>query len=416
MASEVDVLDVEQLERCIQKLHAYLGAQDYAGHDPYDGLESRVFQALPLRRWKWAQIAMTQFMKRSPWNVRSLLRVPRGRNPKGVALCVSALIHLARTLGAQAVQEETRRLLDWLAEHKAQGYSSFCWGYNFDWRSRAFFVAKNTPNLNCSIFVAHALLDAHEQFGDATDLEMARSTCAFLREHLLARASGEIYFRYIPGNDTAVYNVNLLAAALLARVYSRTGEPELLELAREAARFSVRRQNHDGSWYYGEAGHQRWIDNFHTGFNLIALSRYARYTGDETFRGALQKGRAFWEQQFFGPAGAAKYYPDAAYPLDVHCAAQAIVTHLEFFREEPQAVEKARRVAAWALRNLKSPDGTFYFQIHRFYAIRIPYLRWSQAWMFYALTLLLEVWRGARMSVEACVTARGQNPASGMPG
>ena len=416
MASEADVLEIEQLERCVDKLRAYLRAQDYAGYDPYDGLESRVFQALPLQRWKWARIAMTQFMKRSPWNLRGLLRVPRGRNPKGVALCVSALIHLARASEGQADQEETHGLVDWLTEHKAQGYSSCCWGYNFDWQSRSFFAAKNTPNVNCSIFVANALLDAHEQFGHVAHLEMARSTCAFLQDHLLARTDGGIYFRYVPGNDTVVHNVNLLAAALLARVFAQTGEQGLLELAREAARFSVKRQNDDGSWYYGEAGNQRWIDNFHTGFILVALSRYMRYTGDQSFRGPLQKGRIFWEQRFFGSDGAPKYHPDAAYPFDVHSAAQAVVTHLEFSQEEPEAVEKARHVAAWALRNLWSADGFFNFQIHRFYTIRIPYLRWSQAWMFCALTLLLEIWRTARPGGEACVTARGQNSTPGAPG
>ncbi len=138
---------------------------------------------------------------------------------------------------------------------------------------------------------------------------------------------------------------------------------------------------------------------------MVALSRYARYTGDKSFHEALQKGRTFWEQRFFKPHGAPKYYPDEDYPLDVHSAAQAIITHLEFAGDNLEDLDRARRMAAWAFRNLWSADGFFYFQIHRFYKIRIPYVRWNQAWMFYALTLLLERCRAARPDSEACLTA-----------
>src|SRR6185503_14269585 len=128
----------------------------------------RVFSALPFRHLRWARIAMIQGMKRSPWNLRGLLGVPRERNPKGIALCVSALAQLARSKKAPAqpsAEEEARRLLGWLAEHRAPGYSSFCWGYNFDWQSRSFFAPRNTPNVMCCISVASALPDAYEQFG-----------------------------------------------------------------------------------------------------------------------------------------------------------------------------------------------------------------------------------------------------------
>jgi hypothetical protein len=375
---------------CVGQLRTYLQAHDYSGFDPYDGLQSRVFQALPLRSWKWARTAMTQAMKRSPWNLRRALLTPPAHNPKGVALCVSALAHLARASGDTSCATEARRLLAWLTKNSAPGYSVPCWGYNFDWQSRTFYAPRDTPNLACCIAAADALLDAHEQFDGAPYLEMARGTCAFFEQHMLIRASGEAYFRYIPGNDVAFHNVNLLAAALLARVAAATGESHLRDLARQVIAFSVRRQNADGSWFYGESGNQRWIDNFHTGFSLVALSRYRRVSGDQSFSGALAKGRAFWERNFFEPDGAPKYYPGQKYPLDVHSAAQAILTHLEFSGGDPYALEQARRIAAWSLQHLWSTEGFFYFQIHRFYTIRIPYVRWSQAWMFYALAALQE--------------------------
>jgi hypothetical protein len=44
------------------------------------------------------------------------------------------------------------------------------------------------------------------------------------------------------------------------------------------------------------------------------------------------------------------------------------------------------------LKNLYSSQGFFYFRKGRFLTNRIPYMRWSQAWAFHALTerLLVE--------------------------
>ena len=58
---------------------------------------------------------------------------------------------------------------------------------------------------------------------------------------------------------------------------------------------------------------------------------------------------------------------------------------------EPDAAELARRVAAWAVRELYDPRGFFYYQKRRLYTVRTPYMRWSQAWMAYGLARTLEV-------------------------
>jgi hypothetical protein len=37
------------------------------------------------------------------------------------------------------------------------------------------------------------------------------------------------------------------------------------------------------------------------------------------------------------------------------------------------------------ISHLQDEKGFFYFQKHKFYGIRIPYIRWAQAWAFHAL-------------------------------
>src|SRR5207253_2549716 len=87
-------------------------AQGLAGYDPYDGLNSRLFQATPLSKSRAARLAWTQFHKRSPINFRPLVRIPRERNAKAIALfTLTALADYRRTRTKEA-EIEARELLD----------------------------------------------------------------------------------------------------------------------------------------------------------------------------------------------------------------------------------------------------------------------------------------------------------------
>lgn len=376
-----------QVESTLTSLTEYLVALDFAGYDPYDGLGSALFQKVPLRNSKWARLAVTHLNKRSPVNLRSLLDVPTGRNPKGLALCASAFLKLRNEPQPDFYLDLASELLTWLLRNACQGFTGSSWGYNFDWQSRTFFVRKGTPNAICTIFVANALLDAFEAFQEGVYLEHARACCDFLLQHLLAKYGREIYFRYIPAQDTQIHNVNLLAATLLSRVAAITNEGQLVDIARQAIMFTSARLRDDGSWPYGQAPNQSFIDNYHTGFNLIALSQYRFYSRDDSFANVTQMGYEFWDRNFWHGEGP-KFYPDSHYPVDIHCIAQTILTYLEF--AAPNAPEKLAATLRWAWRNMWSAKGYFYFQRHRLYTIRIPYARWGQAWMLYALS---NVWQ-----------------------
>src|SRR5204863_2627524 len=82
----------EEFEAVYDRVRAWCRARDYAGHDPFDALNSRLFQSTPLRRLRLARLAWTQLLKRSPFNLRALALVPAERNPKGTALFALALL------------------------------------------------------------------------------------------------------------------------------------------------------------------------------------------------------------------------------------------------------------------------------------------------------------------------------------
>src|SRR5439155_11605771 len=127
-----------------RRLLDYCRGEDFKGYDPHDGLNSRIFARLGFQRSPVARLVLSTLCRRSPLNLRPLLGVERGHNPKGIALCLSALVRYARISPGPDVArllEELKRLLRSL---KSTGYSGACWGYNFDWQSRIFFY-RNTP-------------------------------------------------------------------------------------------------------------------------------------------------------------------------------------------------------------------------------------------------------------------------------
>ena len=70
----------------LRALFAYCKAENWAGHDPYDALNSPLLD--PDRGWapKLVRLVATQFMKRSPLDVRPLMRTPKTQNAKALAL------------------------------------------------------------------------------------------------------------------------------------------------------------------------------------------------------------------------------------------------------------------------------------------------------------------------------------------
>jgi hypothetical protein len=374
------------------KLLAYCRANDWAGHDPYDALNSRLFEALPFLNVRLPRLALTQAMKRCPVNLRPWLLVPKTQNPKGLALFLTAFLKLAK-LGlldqeSVLVGEMATKLSDLRSPDKAD----WCWGYSFPWQTRTLLVSRGAPNLVCTSFVANALLDLYAAGREPRYLGMAVSAAEYILTELYWTADSSVAgFSYpVPSARGQVHNANFLGAALLCRVYKQSGEQKFLEPALKVARYSASQQRADGSWYYGESPTQQWIDNFHTGYNLCALRHIGREAGTAEFNVHISRGFEFYRDHFFRDDGAPKYFHDRTYPLDVHCVAQSILTLLELKDLDETNVTLARSVFKWALANLWNEQGFFYHQKLRHATVKIPYMRWGQAWMLLALSALLE--------------------------
>ena len=381
------------MQTVYDQLLSWCREHDFAGHDPFDGLNSRLFQATPFTKSRAARLAWTQLLKRSPADLRALALVPTERNAKGIALFALAQIASYRRLKTEESAQQVRNLLSMLLSMRVEGLSGTAWGYNFDWQSRNFFAQRNTPTVVPTAFAARAFIEASQEFPNDEYLNTARSVCDFILRDLprSVDTKTELCFSYAPNSDTQIFNASLLAAEVLATVGKLTDDAALCYEAERAARYVINQLQPDGSWAYGTEPNQSWIDNFHTAYILFSLKRIimACSLGEE-FHEALKRGYRYWRDNFFLADGWPKYYHDDPYPADAHAAASAIVTLLECRDLDETSATMARQVTSWTIHNLRDQRGFFYYQRRRFYTVRKPYMRWTQAWMLYALARLLE--------------------------
>src|ERR1041385_2027786 len=94
------------LQTAYDQLLAWCRKHDFAGHDPFDALNSIVFQSSTLARSRNARLLWTQLVKRSPSDIRGISRIPAERNSKGIALFALAQLASFRRLKTQESEQE----------------------------------------------------------------------------------------------------------------------------------------------------------------------------------------------------------------------------------------------------------------------------------------------------------------------
>jgi len=386
-------------EERFQKLRAYCEAENFMGWDPYDGLNSRLFQATCLSRWDVARLVLIQLCKRSPVNLRNALRVPKQHNAKGIALFLNGYCNLYR-LGVQnghslsdsdEILKYIQRLADQLVEMSANDFSGACWGYNFPWQSRrSFYFPANTPTVVATSFCVQALFEASKILSDRKYAEIALSSGEFVISDLNwveIDDGAMVSYSPITGNDTVI-NASLLGAKLLSYCYRYSGDERYKTAAHDLVKGAISLQESDGSWVYGLLPTQGWKDSFHTGYNLEALAFYGKWCEDKTVARYLDLGLNFYLENYFCADGTPKYYHDQMYPIDIHCPGQLWVT-LSATNATENNMALALNVADWTLNHLQDPTGFFYYQRKKYISSKISYMRWSNAFMFNAMTYLL---------------------------
>lgn len=390
------------------RLKSYCETEEYKGWDPYDGLKSKVANALlPLKHSAILRLCIIQGFKRCPVNLRRIAMIPKEHNAKGIGLFLQGYCNLYKMIEKKGVAfkelgttDEVLRKIRYLADLLLQmrsdkmfpgEFHGACWGYNFDWQARRLFLfPAHTPTVVATNFCATALMEAYEVTHDKRYLKVALSAARFIIEDLhRSEYKDGFLFSYskLPGNDT-VFNASILGSRLLSYCYKYTGNETYKQLARKSIVACCAGQEEDGSWRYGMLPVQKWRDSFHTGYNLDGLIAYQENTGDNSFDENIAKGFDYYINHFFINDGTPKYYDNQTYPIDIHCPGQLFVT-LSRLHKFGAFRQTAAKVLQWTIDNMQDPNGYFYYQLKPGMSSKIPYMRWSNAFMFSALSFYL---------------------------
>lgn len=373
----------------LKKLEKWVEDHNYKGYDPADGLTSLLrpltFGHLFLDR------LLQQLVWRCPINIRPVVGVKPLDSCIGRGYMAWGYLTMLKITGNEGYREKAVSCLEWLMDHKAPGFVHYCWGKMFDFASRGGRQGKYEPITVWSSLIGQAFLDAYEIIGTEKYLNVAESVCQWILDRPRNRTqSGSCinYTAFGEGNCT-IHNQSMLAAAMLSRTFKLNGNLDYLKAAKEAITYTCTRQLPDGSWLYGEEPKYRWIDNFHTGYNLDALKCYIESSGDNTYEVNLKRGFDFFKNTFFESVGRPKYYHNRTYPVDIQCASQAIETLANFSAYDGSSLQLAVKVAKWTIKNMQDRTGYFYFMRYPYVTLKTPMIHWGQATMYKAMAHLL---------------------------
>ncbi|TNE55623.1 MAG: hypothetical protein EP338_02295 [Bacteroidetes bacterium] len=375
----------EELKEAIKALQKHIESSEYRGFDPYDGLESPIFQWPIFRSWKSFRFYAQQLVKRSSINLRPLLGIKPGLNPVTLGLCLQSYSYLAL---ADPSEKETylqhaEAMIDQLSKLRSEGYNGLCWGYNFDWEARYASIPAFAPTIVATGIITNALYENWSLHGNERSKEMLLQSRAFVLEDLnRSQSPNGICFSYSPLDQQLVLNASMKAARLLAQCYSIAPDREDRKVALDTVNYVLSQQAEDGSFPYSDKRSK--IDHYHTAYVIDCLHSCQTLLQEASIFPSLEKAYAFYKNDLITDQGHPKFYSDAEFPLDCTAAGQGILSLCRF-----QDLEIASEMASYTIQEMQSPKGSFYFRKYPPKTNKSSFMRWSDAWMFAGLSSLL---------------------------
>lgn len=387
-------MDVNDLKIVVDKLEMYCRNENFKGYDPYDTLNSWI----PFKKFgNLISVLAIQIQKRNPINIiRPLLGIKKEYNPKGLGLFLKAYSMLYQIDKKEEYLETCNFLFEKIIQLKSKGYSGACWGYNFDWASPGSYLPKFTPSIVVTAFVVDGLIEYYEVNPLPEIKKEIVSTGDYILKDLpKTETYNGFCFAYTDKSKDCCYNASMLGAETLAKIYSLNNDLSLISYAKRAVNFVLARQKADGSWNYSldlKTGKERKQIDFHQGFILMSLQNYIKYSGDTNtiIIDSIKRGLVFYKHEQFKDDGVSLWRLPKEYPIEIHNQAQGILTFAELSEYQNDYLAFAETVANWTIQNMQDKEGCFYYRNYRYYKNKIPFMRWSQAWMLVALTALLK--------------------------
>lgn len=371
----------------LKRLENYVIKNKFMGYELDDFLASPFTKLLSFGNLFIKRIFI-QIGKKLPINIRPILLIKKMESNKARAFFAEGAAILYSVTRKEDYKNLVKKHLIFLLNNYNKNFNGFSWGNHFDFASRGGFFPKYLPTIVWTAKVADAAYRISYIIPEIKDIcyKIILGASDFILNDLerIEDESG-FCFAYAPGLLNPIHNSNLLGASTLAKAFQITKDEKYIPVIKASINWSISKINKDGSLYYGEGSKYKWIDNFHTAYVIDSLVDI--YEIDKTFIDfeIIDKIFNFWINNFFTKEGKCKYYHNKLYPIDIQAIAQSIETLSKMTKYYPTINELLIKVVLWAIKNMQNKDGSFAYQINRFWKNKIPYIHWGQSTMYCAL-------------------------------
>lgn len=387
-----------EVTAAVNKFMSWLTTNDYFSYDQYDfwstsfGIKAKkiYYKNKALGTTLVAPIFLAEifYPKLRKFFVR------KKRFPIADAHFMLAFLNLFELTSRQDYLDNAEELAGTLLESSVPGFSGHCWGYPFDWMTTRGLWTSGVPLITTTGYCFEAYLKLYDVTHEEQYLTIAHSIFLFALHDLKDTPieKGIAACSYSPVDNSQIVNANAYRALVLMEGAARFNSEAALNKARFNLNFILKNQNKDGSWLYAvNDKRDHFVDNFHTCFVLKNLLKVNRILKDEKITKAIKKGFDFYKTSLLGkdysPKPFAKLSRFNVVKTELYDYAEAISLCLKMQPFDDKAFQIADKLVHDVITKYQKKDGSFFTRISVLnIPNKIPYLRWPQSQLFYALT------------------------------
>jgi len=382
----------------MNNLLSHVVKSNYYSYDPYD-LWSTKFGLFARRVYYSHKILSVPLISPIIFadtyfpQIRKLF-VKKKRYPIAEAHFIMGYLNLFELTRNEKYLSEAIHISDDLLKTSISGFSGYCWGYPFDWQNSKGLWKKSTPFITTTPYCFEAFLKLFDVTKEQKYLDIAHPISRFANNDInfSEMNDGTIYSSYSPFDHSKVINASAYNGFLLLESYKRFGEESYRIRGEQLLEFVIKSQNADGSWIYAlDDANDDFIDNIHTCFvlkNLIKANYILKLSKIEL---AIERGYNYYIKNLIDekhlPKSFAKTNKMNFIKLDLYDYAEGITLGLLMMDKNVKAKTIVENIIEKIVHSYITPNGTFTSKVNNLgIKINIPYVRWPQSQLFYALT------------------------------
>jgi hypothetical protein len=373
-------------DSCLQ-LYAWIQKHGTIGYDPYD---VKGYNSFTQKLW-------VPFSKLNPFQIFSRLVLLDFADTYFPVLTrkIHATVHgLLLTSNCRLYQyykdekylKEAIVHAEWLSKNTIKNKKGMTWGVPFNWRSAESYFTPKTSLSVVGAWCGEGFHLLYEITKEKKYLNICQEICIGFIETIGFNQVNEkeLCFNYSDQRKDFILNSNLFTAEMLIRTGILINNQEYIGLANKAVSYVLGNLKEDGSLnYFGKEENNEYPnDVYHSGYEIRMLNRIQQMLPDEKVKKAVDNYLSYFIKNYFD-GNSIKLKANKKFPIDATSCAEFI----SVLSETGHQKEILDQHIQFVFNEMKSKEGYFYYKIlKRNIKIKIPYIRWSEAWMLYSLT------------------------------